>query len=94
MPERLTYDLQAFDAPVLANVAPNLSGNRISRLVGKYQVQYGALNEYPLPERLVIAHRDVVHEPTGERYHFREYLDLSKTFVQKRFAMIRLRRWK
>lgn len=93
--------MQVFDAPLLRDVASNIGGNAIAKLEGTRKVQYGVLvDEWQIGEKvevgqdvkLVLADRECIQIPSGQRRTISEQFELLKSQISQRRAMVRLRR--
>lgn len=90
--ERLTKPIQAFDAPILRGLGCHLRGRDIAKIEGQHEVQYGVLKDEAiynsqlgqLEEKISIADRARVSQPSRNRLGAWECLDLLKVRMSKR----------
>lgn len=91
--------MQAFDCPLLQDVAYNCNGNAIAKLEGDRKVQYGILVENLSPRsgslkdsKLVVADKECVQHPLGQSWSLRTQYDLVKIRVSEALRTMHLRR--
>ena len=84
--------LQAFDAPLLRDVASNQNGREIAKVAGEHRVQYGvreqcmSSSEWPqeaVEQRLVIADETTVQRPAENPFTLREYHAMAKKIMPR-----------